>query len=112
MSEIRFTPSVWQEAGRRYEQAGADLVSGVVSHLSVLDVSQIGCDNGSHLVDQALSLVIPGVEEAFDAACRDLADNMAGIGEAMSDTGAAYQQLEETQVALASQISQGLSPWR
>jgi hypothetical protein len=42
MSEIRFTPSVWQEAGRRYEQAGADLVSGVVNHLSVLDVSQIG----------------------------------------------------------------------
>ena len=64
------------------------------------------------MVDQALALVIPAVKEAFDAACRDLADNMAGIGEAMTDTGVAYQQLEETQVALASQISQGLSPWR
>ena len=52
------------------------------------------------------------MKEVFDAACRDLADNMAGIGEAMSDTGAAYQQLEETQVALASQISRGSSPWR
>ena len=75
-------------------------------------MSQIGCDKGSHLVDQALYLVIPAVKEAFDAACRDLADNMAGIGEAMSDTGAAYRQLEETQVALARQISQGSSPWR
>jgi hypothetical protein len=112
MSEIRFTPSVWESAGKAYEQAGAELVSGVVSHLSVLDVSQIGCDKGSHLVDQALSLVIPAVKEAFDAACRDLADNMAGIGEAMTDTGVAYQQLEETQVELASQISRGASPWR
>ena len=112
MSDFRFTPSVWQEAGRRYEQAGADLVSGVVNHLSVLDVSQIGCDKGSHLVDQALSLVIPAVKEAFDAACRDLADNMAGIGEAMNDTGVAYQQLEAGQAALASQISRGASPWR
>ena len=41
MSEIRFTPSVWQSAGKAYEQAGAELVSGVVDHLSVLDVSQI-----------------------------------------------------------------------
>jgi hypothetical protein len=112
MSDIRFTPSVWQEAGRRYEQAGADLVSGVVSHLSVLDVSQIGCDKGSHLVDQALSFVIPAVTEAFDAACRDLADNMAGIGEAMADTGVAYEQLEEIQAELAKQISLGLSAWR
>ena len=112
MSDIRFTPSVWQEAGRRYEKAGADLVSGVVSHLSVLDVSQIGCDKGSHLVDQALSFVIPAVKEAFDAACRDLADNMAGIGEAMTDTGVAYEQLEETQAELAGQISLGLSAWR
>jgi hypothetical protein len=112
MTDIRFTPSVWQEAGRRYEEAGADLVSGVVHHLSVLDVSQIGCDKGSHLVDQALSLVIPAVKEAFDAACRDLADNMTGIGEAMGDTGTAYQQLEETQAELARQISQGPSPWR
>ena len=112
MSDIRFQPSVWQEAGRRYEQAGADLVSGVVNHLSALDVSQIGCDKGSHLVDQALALVIPAVKEAFDAACRDLAENMAGVGEAMADTGVAYQRLEETQVALARQISQGASPWR
>ena len=112
MSDITFTPSVWREAGRRYEQAGADLVSGVVNHLSVLDVSQIRCDKGSHLVDQALSLVIPAVKEAFDAACRDLADNMAGIGEAVRDTGAAYQRLEETQVELARQISRGPSPWR
>lgn len=112
MSDIRFTPSVWQEAGRRYEQAGNDLVSGVVNHLSALDVSQIGCDKGSHLVDQALSLVVPAVKEAFDAACRDLADNMVGIGEAMGDTGAAYQQLEATQAELARQISQGPSPWR
>ena len=112
MSDIRFTPSVWQEAGRRYEQAGADLVSGVVNHLSVLDVSQIGCDKGPHLVDQALSLVIPSVKEAFDAACCDLADNMAGIGEAMGDTGTAYEQLEVAQAELARQISQGPSPWR
>jgi hypothetical protein len=56
--------------------------------------------------------VIPAVKEAFDAACRDLADNMGGIGEAMSDTGVAYQQLEETQVELAARISQGSSPWR
>jgi hypothetical protein len=112
MSDIRFTPSVWQEAGRRYEQAGAELVSGVVNHLSVLDVSQIGCNKGSHLVDQALSLVVPAVKEAFDAACRDLADNIAGIGEAMGDTGTAYQQIEEAQAELARQISQGPSPWR
>lgn len=112
MSDIRFTPSVWQEAGRRYEQVGADLVAGVASHLSVLDVSQIGCDKGSHLVDQALSLVIPAVKDAFDAACRDLADSMAGIGEAMSDTGAAYQQVEAANVDLVSQISRGASPWR
>lgn len=112
MSEIRFTPSAWDSAGKAYEHAGAELVSGVVNHLSVLDVSQIGCDKGSHLVDQALSLVIPAVKEAFDAACRDLADNMAGIGAAMSETGVAYRQLEETQVELASQISRGASPWR
>ena len=112
MSEIRFTPSAWGSAGKAYEQAGAELVSGVVDHLSVLDVSQIGCDKGSHLVDQALSLVIPAVKEAFDAACRDLADNMAGIGAAMSETGVAYRQLEEAQVELASQISRGASPWR
>jgi hypothetical protein len=112
MSDIEFTPSVWQEAGRRYEQAGADLVSGVVSHLSVLDVGQIGCEKGSHVVDQALSLVIPAVKEAFDAACRDLADNMAGIGEEMTETGASYRQLEETQAELAARISQGSSPWR
>jgi hypothetical protein len=112
MSDIEFTPSVWQEAGRRYEQAGADLVSGVVSHLSVLDVGQIGCEKGSHVVDQALSLVIPAVKEAFDAACRDLADNMAGIGEAMTETGASYRQLEERQAELAARISQGSSPWR
>ena len=112
MSEIRFTPSAWESAGRMYEQAGSDLVSGVVNHLSVLDVAQIGCEKGSHLVDQALSLVVPAVKEAFDAACRDLADNMAGIGEAMTETGAAYRELEEVQVELASQISEGSSPWR
>jgi hypothetical protein len=112
VSDIRFTPAAWHEAGRRYEQAGADLVAGVVNHLSVLDVSQIGCDKGSHLVDQALSLVVPAVKDAFDAACRDLADNMAGIGEAMSSTGAVYEQLEETQAELARQICQGSSPWR
>jgi hypothetical protein len=112
MSEIRFTPSAWENAGRTYEQAGADLVSGVVNHLAVLDVALIGCEKGSHLVDQALSLVVPAVKEAFDAACRDLADNMAGIGEAMTETGAAYRELEQTQAELASRISQGSSPWR
>ena len=112
MSDIRFSASVWQEAGRRYEQAGADLVSGVVHHLSVLDVAEIGCDKGSHLVDQALSLVIPAVKEAFDAACRDLADNMTGVGEAMDETGVAYRQLEEAQAELAASITHGASPWR
>jgi len=111
MSDIRFSPSAWQGAGRAYEQAGADLVSAVTAHLSALDVSQIGCEHGSHLIDQALSLVIPAVKEAFDAACRDLADNMTGIGEAMVETGTAYEQLEAAQTQLASSISRGLSIW-
>jgi hypothetical protein len=106
MSDIRFSPSAWQRAGGAYEQAGADLVAAVTSHLSVLDVSQIGCDKGSHLIDQALSLVIPAVKDAFDAACRDLADNMTGIGEAMTETGAAYEQVEQANVELARMIGQ------
>ena len=112
MSDLRFTPSAWESAGSAYEQAGADLVSGVANHLSVLDVSQIGCHKGSHLVDQALSLVIPAVKEAFDAACRDLADNMADIGAAMTETAAAYEQVEQANVDLVSRISEGASPWR
>lgn len=108
MTDIRFTPSAWQKAGSAYEQAGADLVSAVITHLSVLDVAQIGCDKGSHLIDQALSLVIPAVKDAFDAACRDLADNMTGIGQAMVETGAAYAQLEDSQADLAATISQEL----
>jgi hypothetical protein len=108
MSDIRFSPSAWQKAGGAYEQAGADLVAAVTSHLSVLDVSQIGCDKGSHLIDQALSLVIPAVKDAFDAACRDLADNMTGIGEAMTETGAAYEQVEQANVELARMIGQVL----
>ena len=112
MTDIRFTPSAWEGAGSAYEQAGADLVSGVANHLSVLDVSRIGCDKGSHLVDQALSLVIPAVKEAFDAACRDLADNMADIGAAMTETAAAYEQVEQANVDLVSRISEGASPWR
>lgn len=108
MTDIGFTPSAWQKAGSAYEQAGADLVTAVVTHLTVLDVSQIGCDKGSHLIDQALALVIPAVKEAFDAACRDLADNMTGIGQAMVETGAAYAEFEQSQAELASTIRQEL----
>jgi hypothetical protein len=108
MSDIRFSPSAWQKAGGAYEQAGSDLVAGVVSHLSVLDVSQIGCDKGSHLIDQALSLVIPAVKDAFDAACSDLADDMTGIGQAMTETGVAYERVEQANVELARLIGEVL----
>lgn len=108
MSDIRFSPSAWQKAGVAYEQAGADLVVAVTSHLSVLDVSQIGCDKGSHLIDQALSLVIPAVKDAFDAACRDLADNMTGVGAAMTETGDAYEQVEQANVELARLVGEVL----
>lgn len=108
MSDVRFSPSAWQKAGGAYEQAGSALVASVTSHLSVLDVSQIGCDKGSHLIDQALSLVIPAVKDAFDAACRDLADNMTGIGRAMTETGVAYEQVEQANVELARLIGEVL----
>ena len=108
MSDIRFSPSAWQKAGDAYEQGGTDLVASVVGHLSVLDVSRIGCDKGSHLIDQALSLVIPAVKDAFDAACRDLADNITGIGEAMTETGVAYEQVEQANVELARLIGEVL----
>lgn len=103
---VEFTPSAWRRAGESYERAGADLVDSVVRHLSVLDVSQIGCDRGGHLVDQALSLVVPAVKDAFDAACRDLADSMSEVGRAMVETGEAYAQVEQTAVDLATSIGE------
>lgn len=108
MADIGFSPSAWQKAGRAYEQAGSDLVSGVAAHLSVLDVSQLGCERGAHLVDQALALVVPTVKEAFDQACKGLASNMRGVGEAMTDTGLVYRKLEDDQTSLAVSITEGL----
>lgn len=107
MMDIEFSPSGWQSAGKAYEHAGTDLAASVAQHLSVLDVSQLGCEKGNHIVDMALSMVVPAVKEAFDQACRELATNMQGVGQAMTDTGVAYEQLESDQAALASTLYDG-----
>ncbi|MDO5285229.1 MAG: hypothetical protein Q4G45_00175 [Actinomycetia bacterium] len=108
MSEIRFSPQTWRRGGQAYRDAGTDLVSGVARHLSALDVNALGCNQGQHLVDAALALVVPAVKEAFEAACADLADSMTGVGNAMIGTGDTYQALEDAQADLASQITKEL----
>ena len=68
----------------------------------------LGSGRGEHLVDAALALVVPAVKQAFEAACRDLAEQMSEVGEAMVDTAGEYQRLEQAQADLAHHITQEL----
>lgn len=105
MSDITFSAESWLRAGRAYQEAGDGFVAGVQDHLSGLSVEALGCHQGGHLVDMALSLVVPAVKEAFEAACADLADNMGEMAAQMGDTGDRYQQLELAQASLADSIA-------
>lgn len=104
----KFNPSAWRHAGRAYSDAGTSLTSSVSSNLTGLDVNALGSNQGGHLVDMALALLVPAVKDAFDAACRDLADSMSSVGDAMTDTGDVYADLEEQMAGLAEVPGQDL----
>ena len=106
--DLGFSPSAWRRGGVAYHEAGADLVTAVEAGLARLDVEALGSGRGEHLVDAALALVVPAVKQAFEAACRDLAEQMSGVGEAMVDTAGEYQRLEQAQADLAHRITQEL----
>lgn len=102
MSQIEFTPDSWQRGGQAYQQEAQDLASGIENYVSALSVESLGCYNGEHMFDGAISIVVPVVKQAFVEAAYNLAANIFLVGESMAHTGAVYATMEQQTTEYAS----------
>lgn len=102
MTQIEFTPEAWQRGGQAYQQEAQDLASGIENYVSALSVEALGCYNGEHIFDAAISIVVPLVKQAFVEAAYNLAANIFLVGETMAHTGAIYDNVEQQTTDYAS----------
>ncbi|EPH05923.1 hypothetical protein HMPREF1531_00571 [Propionibacterium sp. oral taxon 192 str. F0372] len=106
MGDVEFNAESWQRSGQAYVQESSDLKTAVDAAVAGLSVEALGCNEGGHLVDMALAIVVPPVRDAFLEACQNLSQNLQTVGESLQETAAEYQQTEavNTQAAFDLEV--------
>ncbi len=103
MGDVEFNAESWQRSGQAYVQESSDLKTAVAG----LSVEALGCNEGGHLVDMALAIVVPPVRDAFLEACQNLSQNLQTVGESLQETAAEYQQTEAVNTQAAFDLEVG-----